>query len=182
LKRPLKVRQKLFWGYCFFCENEIIFAHLQKHFVILMNYSKYGYISKNSLCRFEFTSVGNKGNIVKIVEYSLTDVENVYNLAFGDLDKISGKINDMVVTNNGDSFKVLATVASTVYAFTSKYPDAWVFATGSTNVRTRLYRMGLSNNLAEIGEDFMVYGLPPNQIWEEFVIGEDYEAFLVKRK
>jgi hypothetical protein len=95
--------------------------------------------------------------------------------------KKTGQIDDRIITNNGDSLKVLATVASTVYAFTSKYPDIWVFATGSTIVRTRLYRMGLTNNLAEISVDFDVYGLK-NDIWEIFITGEDYEAFMVKRK
>jgi hypothetical protein len=42
--------------------------------------------------------------------------------------------------------------------------------------------MGLSNNLVEIADDFLVYGLTPAQNWEEFVAGEDYEAFLVRRK
>jgi hypothetical protein len=86
-----------------------------------------------------------------------------------------------VVTNNEDSLKVLATVASSVYAFTTERPSAWVFATGSTSVRTRLYRMGLTNNIVEISKDFQVYGLKDDN-WEEFIIGEDYEAFLVKRK
>jgi hypothetical protein len=87
------------------------------------------------------------------------------------------------VRNNGDSSKVLATVASTIYAFTDKYPNAWIFATGSTVVRTRLYRMGITNNLEEITEDFYVYGLTTDtNIWEEFIIGEDYEAFLITKK
>ena len=91
-------------------------------------------------------------------------------------------INDFAITNNGDSLKVLATVASTVYAFTEKYPNAWIVATGSTNVRTRLYRMGIANNLDEIKEDFDVYAYTQNGTWKEFVIGEDYEAFLITRK
>ena len=85
----------------------------------------------------------------KIVEYSATGTENVYNLAFGDLDEITNTINDLSITNNGDSLKVLATVASTVYAFMEKHPNAWIVATGSTKVRTRLYRMGITNNLAK---------------------------------
>jgi hypothetical protein len=118
-----------------------------------------------------------------MVEYSETGTENIYNLAFGDYNFETKKIDDLSITNNGDSLKVLATVASTVYAFTEKYPQAWIFATGSTSVRTRLYRMGITNNLAEINEDFKVYGLTINEnIWEEFVIGEDYEAFLITKK
>ncbi len=78
---------------------------------------------------------------------------------------------------------MLATVASTVYAFTEKYPTAFIFATGSTSVRTRLYRMGITNNIEEIKIDFVVYGLNlETNEWYEFEAGEDYEAFLVKRK
>lgn len=76
----------------------------------------------------------------------------------------------------------MATVASTVYAFTQKNPKAWILATGSTNVRTRLYRMGIANNLAEISEDFKVFGLNGNGEWEKFIVGEDYEAFLLTKK
>jgi len=130
---------------------------------------------------FEFFSIGPKGQIKKIIEFSETNVKDVYNLAFGDFDEKTQQISDTIVTNNGDSLKVLATVASSVYAFTAKRPEAWVFATGSTDVRTRLYRMGLTNNLAEISKDFNVYGLKEDQ-WEDFLIGDDYEAFLVKRK
>lgn len=41
--------------------------------------------------------------------------------------------------------------------------------------------MGLTNNLTEISEDFFIYGLQEEK-WEEFIAGEDYEAFLVTRK
>ncbi len=92
------------------------------------------------------------------------------------------KIDDQIITNNGDSIKVLATVVSTVYAFTGRYPEAWVFATGSTEVRTRLYRMGIANNLAELKEDFFVYGMKMDETLEEFIVGEDYLGFLVTRK
>jgi hypothetical protein len=78
--------------------------------------------------------------------------------------------------------KVLATVASTVYAFTEKYPKAWILATGSTSVRTKLYRMGITNNLTEISENFIVLGYYSQENWEEFIVGEDYEAFLITKK
>ena len=130
---------------------------------------------------FEFFSIGPKGQIKKIIEFSETNVKDVYNLAFGDFDEKTEQTSDKVVTNNGDSLKVLATVASSVYAFTEKRLEACVFATGSTVVRTRLYRMGLTNNLVEISKDFDVYGLREDQ-WEDFLISDDYEAFLVKRK
>lgn len=142
---------------------------------------RYEYSSERLALFYEFISEGPKGRIRKIVEYTPTTIENVYNLAFGDYDDTIGGINDKIITNNGDSQKILATVASTVYAFTGKYPEAGIYATGSTAARTRLYRMGLTNNLIEISKDFFVFGLR-DKLWEQFCVGEDYEAFFVTGK
>lgn len=147
-----------------------------------MKYPQYQYRSENLMFYFEFISEGPKGLIKKVIEYSETNTENVYNLGFGDYDETTKNINDFSITNNGDSLKVLATVASTVYAFTEKHPKAWILATGSTGVRTRLYRMGITNNLAEIAKDFIVFGYDADGNWNEFVVGEDYEAFLLTKK
>lgn len=147
-----------------------------------MNYPKYKYKSESNFEYFEFCSEGTKGIIKKVVEFQLTSKPGVYNLAFGDYNDEAKGIDDKTVTNNGDSLKVLATVASTVYAFAEKHPDAWIVATGSTEARTRLYRMGITNNLAEINNDFHVFGFTKNEEWVEFEAGEDYEAFLITRK
>ena len=147
-----------------------------------MTKPKYLYKSEEDFLVYEFISEGPKGHIRKMVKYSFTGTENVYILGFGDFDTETNEINDFSVTNNGDSEKVLSTVASTVYAFTQKYPTLWVLATGSTSVRTRLYRMGITNNLKEIQVDFAVFGLNDKGLWEEFIVGEDYEAFLITKK
>jgi hypothetical protein len=130
---------------------------------------------------FEFISKGPKGDILKLVQFRKTNLNGLYILAFGDKDSVTGEINDTVVSNNSDSIKVLATVVATVYAFTEKYPGVWLFATGSTRSRTRLYRMGLSKYLAEIEKDFFLYGQKCGE-WEAFIKGVDYEAFLIQRK
>lgn len=90
-----------------------------------MKLEKYPLTSGDRQTTFEFISEGYKGLIHKLVRYQPTDKENVYNLAFGDKNRITGIIDDTVITNNGDGEKVLSTVAATVYAFTDKYPDAW---------------------------------------------------------
>ena len=146
-----------------------------------MKYEKYQLESDRKLLLFEFTSDGPKGKIKKNVQYAETNLKNYFNLGFGDKDEQTGEINDEVITNNGDSQKILATVASTVYAFTDKHPDAMIYAKGSTNVRTRLYRIGITNNLLEIKKDFNVFGLKNNQ-WHEFRKHTEYEAFLITRK
>ena len=141
-----------------------------------MNKPQYLYKSEDYFKIYEFVSEGSKGSVKKMVQFSNTGTENVYNLAFGDFDETINSINDLSVKNNGDSLKVLATVASTVYAFMDKHPNAWIFATGSNKVRTRLYRMGITN------EDFEVYGFSQSGVWEEFLVGEDYEAFMITKK
>jgi hypothetical protein len=146
-----------------------------------MKYEKYQLESDRKLLLFEFVSVGPKGRIKKIVQYTETNLKDYYNLGFGDKDEETGEINDLVITNNGDSQQVLATVASTVYAFTDKHPDAWIYARGSNNVRTRLYRIGITNNLREIKRDFELFGLKDDR-WHEFRKDVEYNAFLIKRK
>lgn len=146
-----------------------------------MRLPKYRLKAEKSLMIFEFVSQGPKGQIPKLVKYSETNLKDMYNLAFGDKDARTGQINDMVISNNGDSEMVLSTIVSTVYAFTDKYPDAWVFATGSTKSRTRLYRIGITKYITEIKKDFQVFGLKDDE-WEKFEKEVEYEAFLVKRK
>ena len=130
---------------------------------------------------FDFVSVGPKGRIAKVVIYAEVDVENVYNLGFGDRELVTNYVSDVAVANNGDSQKVLATVAITLYTFTSHYPEAIVVATGTTPARTRLYQMGISNNLAATEEDFLVLGYVDEE-WETFRKGVTYSSFLVRRK
>lgn len=76
---------------------------------------------------------------------------------------------------------MLATVALTVFKFYEKHPDSYIYVTGSTKTRTRLYRIGISNNLEEIPNEFHLFGFIKDS-WEPFEAGHDYEAFLVKKK
>lgn len=147
-----------------------------------MNYPRYQYSAENELNIFEFDSVGNKGKVTKIVQYTEMSVKGYYNLGFGDLDPETKEINDEIITNNGDGQKVLATVVSTLYSFTGKNSEAYIYATGSNDARTRLYRMGITNNLEELKKDFYVFGLRNDEEFEPFIVGEDYLGFLVTRK
>lgn len=72
-----------------------------------------------SVCIYEFVSIGKKGKIAKMVQYTEINMHNSYNLAFGDKDEF-GEINDLAISDNGDSQKVLATVIGTLYDFTKK--------------------------------------------------------------
>lgn len=146
-----------------------------------MNQPKYQLKAGDNLTTFEFLSEGSKGKIVKLIQFTTTNYHDVFNLAFGDKDGITGQIDDKVISNNGDSEVVLATVVSALYAFTDKHPDAWIYATGSTKARTRLYRMGITKYLREVKSDFQIFG-QAGKTWEEFETDVDYESFLVRRK
>jgi hypothetical protein len=131
--------------------------------------------------RFKFISEGPKGFILKGIQYEETAIPGVYNLGFGDLNELTDEIDDLVVTNNGDSQKVLATVARTLFFFTDHYPDTFIYATGSTLGRTRLYRIGITNNLLLIEKDFYVLGIKGDDVLL-FEKNGTYDGFLVKRK
>ena len=137
--------------------------------------------TKNDFYGFEFVSQGTQGDIQKIIVFSETPVENLYNLGFGDKDPITGKVDDLVVSNNGDTDKVLATVANAVFLFTEKNPGFIVFAEGSTPARTRLYRMGIQRYWEDITSFFEVWGFFQND-WEIFIPNRAYQSFLVRRK
>ena len=145
-----------------------------------MNLDKYNLeASENNIC-FYFISIGRKGRIKKLIKFQAMNKPNYFNLSFGDI-IANDKIDDKRITDNGDSQKVLATVAYAVIKFTDINPDARIVIVPISLARTRLYRIGISNNLYEINKEFTLLGLLNNK-WEGFELGRDYKAFLAKRK
>ncbi len=128
-----------------------------------------------------FESIGPKGVIEKAVVFTEANLHNLFNLGLGDVSKETGRIDDSVVSDNGDMPKVLATVAAIVMDFTEKNREAIVVAVGNTPSRTRLYRMGITSHYELLMADFIVFGFGDGA-WEEFTKGKAYEAFYVKRK
>jgi hypothetical protein len=146
-----------------------------------MNVPKYTLKAEADLTIFEFISEGPKGTIPKLIVFTETNLKGFYNLAFGDKDEVTGKINDKIVSNNNDTEKVLSTVVSAIFTFTDKYPDAWVYATGSTASRTRLYRMGINKYLKEVEAKFYIF-CEFGDDWLPFEKETDFEGYAVKRK
>lgn len=131
---------------------------------------------------FEFISIGNKGSIVKVIKYTkINEDPLVYNLGFGDKNLTYQTIDDRAVTNNGDTDRVLATVAFTIYAFYQEYPDANVYLSGSTASRTRLYQININKFHDHISRDFIIYG-ELEQGFERFKKGVNYQGFFIIKK
>lgn len=146
-----------------------------------MKLDRYELKAGRNLTTFEFLSEGPKGHITKLVQFQQMNLPNLYNLAFGDLNPLTGQLDDKVITDNGDSKKVLATVVAAVYAFAGQYPEAWIYATGSTATRTRLYRMGINKYFDIVEEDFDIMGEHQSE-WEWYEKGKEYQAFAVHRR
>jgi len=145
-----------------------------------MNLEKYSVVTDDDHTTYEFLSEGPKGTIKKVLFYQELE-ENIFNLAFGDWDEKEQRINDKVRSNNRDRDKVLATVALTVIDFIKHHPDAVLLARGSTPARTRLYQIGILENLDEIGQLFDIIGFTDGT-WELFTEGKNYEEFALKAK
>ncbi|HWK06702.1 MAG TPA: hypothetical protein VNS58_23870 [Puia sp.] len=143
-----------------------------------MHLERYEFKVKDN--RYTFFSQGPKGEIEKAVLYNkLSEYQPLYGLSFGDWKEKVNRIDDRVVTNNGDRQKILATVAATVVNFSMQNPDAFIFAVGSTSARTRLYQMNIASNLTFIHPLFEIEGFIRNN-WQSFQTGCNYSAFLLK--
>jgi hypothetical protein len=140
---------------------------------------KYEIVVSNDWLIYEFMSIGPKGSIPKTVIYQYIE-ENLYNLAFGDKDTATGNIDDLVVTDNDDTEKVLATVASTLFDFFDNYSGTIVLAKGSTQSRTRLYRRYLTVLLEIIEENFLLLGELNGEV-ERFKKNKEYTSFLITK-
>ena len=141
-----------------------------------MELPRYEILPNKEVNSFTFISEGKKGKIQKGIFYEQTTIKGVFNLVLGDRDPLTGKLDDKVVT------EVLATVAATVYSFTDSNPTAYIFARGSTHSRNRLYRRGITKYLSQALEDFIIYGMLPNEEFEIFTPTTDYIGFLIQRK
>jgi hypothetical protein len=158
-------------------KKDFTFGVIDKH----MKVEKYQLKSERHFTTFEFISEGPKGLFRKKIEFQETSTPNLYNLAFGDTNVETGEIDDLAVSNNSDTEKVLATVVAAVYAFFEKHPTAYVYATGSSNARTRLYRIGITKFYDEMVKDFYLYGQVGDDFFP-FEPGTRYTGFLAQQK
>ena len=126
-------------------------------------------------------SIGSNGAIKKIIEFQATSYPGLYNLAFGDKNPGTGELDDLAISNNGDTQKVPGTVVAALYTFFDRNPEAIIYATGSTPVRTRLYRMGITKFYDEMQNDFYLYGRIGDKLYV-FETGIEYEGFIAQRK
>jgi len=126
-----------------------------------------------------------KKRIEKVVDFVPLKAKNTMNFGFGDL-MADGSINYKANSNNGNILKVMATVVDIMKHFTSMHPESFIFFTGSTAERTRLYERILKTYYTLFSKDFIVYGIAGPENGNKVVpfdpqSGIEYLAFLIKR-
>ncbi len=93
-----------------------------------------------------FVSVG-KRKVIKCVRFTIVDLSaQLYNLSLVDWQSETNSFTDQVITNNGDTTKVLQTVAYSTHCFFERFPLSTVYFSGNSSSRNRLYKMNLNNN------------------------------------
>lgn len=63
-----------------------------------MKLDRYELKAERTLMVFEFVSEGPRGQISKLVQYTETNIRDVYNLGFGDKNVKTGEIDDKAIT------------------------------------------------------------------------------------
>ena len=149
-----------------------------------MNLSSYDFEVSPDHFEYEFYSKGPKGLIRKLVRFAPFTIygKDFINLGFGDWNEETQTMDDFMTTHNGDTDKVLVTVAYIVFHFTDRFLNSIIYIEGSTPSRTRLYQMTINRNFEIIRELFDLFGFPEADGMQPFSHGVNYLAFLVKRK
>ena len=127
---------------------------------------------------YKFKSIGTQGVVEKIIIFQKIGGTR-YNLSFGDFK--DGRIDDEVITNNGDLVKVISTVAQSVYVFFEHYPDASIEIEGVDDKRKRLYNTIFQRRRTEIDLYFEVKGWSGGEL-TALQEGYFYEKFVIQLK
>lgn len=167
--------------------------------------------SENGI-QFFFISKGEK-DIIKAIQFSFVQELNgrkIYNLGFGDYDLENDKIIDDIDTNNGDAYKVLNTVLSTIPIFFENFGSEILMVQGSDgrpefvehcklnckkkcgyecknyNRRINIYRNYVDKNFDDLSVDYQFLGGLKNEdhliILESYIRYKEYESVFLFRK
>lgn len=128
---------------------------------------------------YTFISVGKHGNIVKMVAFQLL-YANIYNLALVDYDEASGRIDDEVVSDNGDMSQVLSTTWAIMLFFLTNFHEKSVLIHGNTDIKQKLYHRLIANNLLVLKQQYSVLGVSSIGESEAFDSLKTYQSIIIQ--
>ena len=156
------------------------------HSVGLEEYKDYlNYVDILDSCKFYSSGKSGDFELRMLItrEKGSLEVKDL-NLGFGVWNNDTKDIDDEIETKNGDMQQILATVANRALEFLSRYPEAEIFAKGSTASRTRLYQMEIAKIIDEVPDGLRIEGLVSNDDigFVNFQKGINFDAFLLSAK
>jgi hypothetical protein len=135
----------------------------------------------NQYRQFEFESVSETRRIRKRVKFaSLNKSAQFYNLALTDVSE-EGVTSDIVISDNADMPKVMATVIQCLLQFLATHPSTTVLVRGNSPARNRLYRAVINREISKVENFLEIYGTDGIET-EPFRTNVHYEAFFIKLK
>ena len=138
----------------------------------------YRFIAVQRKTRFIFESEGKQGKIIKIIQFTQLE-SNEWNLGFGDLK--DGNIDDLIISNNDDIFKVIKTVAKVVTVFFQAYPKSTVIIKPIDEKRKKLYNSVFRRHFKDIIIDFNILAIAENNK-EAYSPQKNYDSFEITLK
>lgn len=96
--------------------------------------------------------------LVKISNQSHDLLPNVYNLAFGPLNR-KGKVDDKAELKHADYSKVFSTILFSAVAYLKNNPDHYLGIDGSDNARAYFYYRALQRNFNYLDQHFRMFGI-----------------------
>lgn len=145
-----------------------------------MEQPHYFFQIRKNVRRYDFVSEGHT-RIPKAIQFFDTSVPDLFNLVLGDV-RPDGQLDVFSVSDNGDRDKVLATVAQVVAHFLQENPTMYVFFTGSTPARTRLYRMAVGHEFTNLVVQFEIMALLPSKQLVPFQPNLSCDGFVISLK
>lgn len=144
-----------------------------------MEEKNYPFLYNRNEFRYDFLSVSSEKKVKKVVLFTQTRFDLIYNLAL--LDELeNGDLRDDTETKNKDIITVMATVFKIIDDFLNKNPAFFVLFLGSDEKRHRLYRMILSKEMPKISNKFKVLGGIGDE-FSSFEPNTDYDYYLIKK-
>jgi hypothetical protein len=96
--------------------------------------------------------------VVKISNQSHELLPDVYNLAFGPLNK-KGKIDDKAEISHKDYSKVFSTILFTALTYLKSNPNHYLGIDGSDNARAYFYYRAIQRNFNYLDQHFRMFGI-----------------------
>jgi len=138
---------------------------------------------------FTFVSTGQK-DVRKVIKYTPIGrylEREVFNLGFGDVQGMDlSTLTDQSNTNNGDMYKVFNTVLYSIPLFFELHPEVFLFVTGFDDLRKKVYRRYVRQNISSLSESYLILGcyIEEGEILaiEAIKSLENYDGYLVVQK